>query len=52
MKDIANFSIRITSAQNNTWQGEVTTADETFVFKSEIQLLKWICQKFPELMPD
>lgn len=51
-KTIAAFTVRILSANNATWQGEVEADGEIFLFQSEIQLFKWLCQKYPELMPE
>ncbi len=35
-KELANFTVRILSAANATWQGEVEAAGETFAFQSEM----------------
>ena len=51
-KELANFTVRVLSAENSTWQGEVESGGETFAFQSEMQLLKWLCQKHPQLKPD
>ncbi len=51
-KELAEFTVRILSADNATWQGEVESDGETFAFQSEMQLLKWLCKKYPQLMPD
>ena len=51
-KALAEFTVRITSTNNATWQGEVTSCGETFVFESEMQLLKWLCKKHPHLVPE
>ena len=51
-KELARFTVRVLSADNATWQGEVESGGEVFTFESEMQLLKWLCQKHPQLMPD
>ena len=51
-KELARFTVRVLSADNATWQGEVESGGEMFAFESEMQLLKWLCQKHPQLMPD
>ena len=51
-KELANFTVRVLSAENSTWQGEVESGGETFAFQSEMQLLKWLCEKYPQLMPN
>ena len=45
------FTVEISSVENATWQGRVSSGDETYEFISEIQLLKWLIQKYPELIP-
>ena len=50
-KELASFTVRIFSADNATWQGEVVSNNEVFLFQSEMQLLKWLCKKHPQLMP-
>lgn len=50
--ELAEFTVRILSANNATWQGEVESDGETFAFESEMQLLKWLCKKYPQLMPE
>ena len=51
-KELARFTVRVLSADNATWQGEVESGGEVFAFESEMQLLKWLCKKHPQLMPD
>ena len=51
-KELARFTVRVLSARNSTWQGEVASDGEVFAFESEMQLLKWLCKKHPQLMPD
>ena len=51
-KVIAQFTVQITSAEGATWQGSVTTEDASFHFQSELQLLKWLFEKYPRLLPD
>jgi len=51
-KIIAQFTVTISSAEDATWQGVVTAEDKTFVFKSEMQLLKWLWETYPALIPD
>jgi len=46
---IAKFSVQIFSANNATWQGVVTVDNDSYEFLSELQLIKWLIQKFPEL---
>ena len=46
---IAKFSVQIFSANNATWQGVVTVDNDSYEFLSELQLIKWLVQKFPEL---
>lgn len=49
---LATFQVHIESIENNTWQGEVSFGDETFHFQSEIQLLRWMCEKCPAIAPE
>ena len=49
--ELAKFSIRILAADNGTWQGLVETDQASYYFKSEMQLLKWLCSQYPALMP-
>ena len=51
-KVIAAFHVRVLSAENATWQGVVEAEGETYSFYSEMQLLKWLFQKYPRLIPD
>lgn len=51
-KEIAQFTVRILSTQDATWQGEVVAEGTTFRFQSEVQLLKWLWKRFPPLEPD
>lgn len=51
-KELAKFTVSILSADNAVWRGEVESGGEVFEFQSEMQLLKWLCQKYPKLMPD
>lgn len=51
-KELVRFTVRVLSAENATWQGEVESGGEVFAFESEMQLLKWLCKKHPQLMPD
>ncbi|MBR5470906.1 MAG: hypothetical protein IKU81_02155 [Oscillibacter sp.] len=51
-KELATFTVQIFSADNATWQGEVESDGEVFAFQSEMQLLKWLCEKHPQLMPN
>jgi hypothetical protein len=50
--EVAGFTVRIFSVNHATWQGEVTSDGETFSFRSELELLKWLYQKHPQLRPD
>ena len=51
-EEYVEFTVRVLSSDNATWQGEVESDGETFSFQSEMQLLKWLCKKYPQLMPD
>jgi len=51
-KEIAAFTVRVLSAKNSTWQGEVTAGNETYLFQSEIDLVKWLVTKYPALIPE
>ena len=51
-QEIARFTVQISSVKNSTWQGTVTTEDAVFHFESEMQLLKWLFEKYPRLRPD
>lgn len=50
-KELATFTIRIVSADNGSWQGEVFSEDKSFRFQSELQLLRWVRSNYPELTP-
>ncbi|MBQ8590885.1 MAG: hypothetical protein IJ486_10590 [Firmicutes bacterium] len=50
-KELARFEVRITSVENESWQGEVTTETDRFCFKSEMQLFAWLNRTFPEIFP-
>ena len=43
-KELARFTVRVLSADNATWQGEVESGGEVFAFESEMRLLKWLCK--------
>ena len=49
-KELAAFYVRILSAENGTWQGVVEAEGETVPFESELQLIKWLCRKYPKLV--
>ena len=51
-KELAAFYVRVLSTENATWQGVVEAEGESFAFHSEMQLLNWLCQKYPDLIPD
>ena len=51
-QEIARFTVQITSVKDSTWQGIVVTEDASFHFQSEMQLLKWLFEKYPTLLPD
>ena len=51
-KELARFTVRVLSANNGSWQGEVYAEGETFAFQSELQLLKRLYEKFPQIEPD
>lgn len=51
-QEIARFTVQISSVKDATWQGSVTTEDASFHFQSELQLLKWLFEKYPRLLPD
>ena len=50
-KEIARFTVQIVSVEDATWQGSVVTEDAIFHFQSEMQLLKWLFEKYPKLLP-
>lgn len=50
--ELAKFTVRVLSVDNATWQGEVASDGEVFTFESEMQLLKWLCKKHSQLMPE
>lgn len=51
--DIINqFTVCVSSAERATWQGTVTAQNESFSFRSEIELLHWVLEKYPHLMPE
>ena len=47
-KELANFTVRIFSADNAAWQDKVASDGEVFAFQREMQL----CKKHPQLMPE
>ena len=49
--EFARFPVQVLSAENFSWQGVVKTDTDSFQFKSELELLKWVCQQYPELCP-
>lgn len=51
-KAIARFTVQISSVRGATWQGSVVAEDAAFCFQSEMQLLKWLFEKYPELLPE
>ncbi len=51
-KEIACFTVRVTSTDDGTWQGTVETKEKCFLFQSEMQLLKWLREQYPALLPD
>ena len=51
-KEIACFTVRVLSTENANWQGTVTANGIDFCFQSEMQLLKWLCEQYPSLMPE
>lgn len=50
-RELADFRVRILSAENATWQGVVESGGEVFSFQSELQLVKWLLRKYPALNP-
>ncbi|MBQ7778414.1 MAG: hypothetical protein IJ396_05850 [Oscillibacter sp.] len=48
---LAQFTIRIESAEHATWQGTVETDHSSFHFESEMQLLHWLMSQYPDLRP-
>lgn len=50
-KEMAEFTVRIFSAEHATWQGEAESGGETARFESEMELLNWVLKKWPELVP-
>ena len=51
-RELARFTIRVLSTDNGSWQGEVYAEGETFAFQSELQLLKWLYKRFPQIEPE
>ena len=49
---LAQFTVRVTSAKNASWQGTVETGDAVFSFESELQLLKRLLECYPALLPN
>lgn len=49
---LAQFAVRITSAENASWQGTVETENTVFQFESELQLLKRLLECYPALLLD
>ena len=49
-KELAAFCVRILSAENGIWQGVVEAEGEPVPFESELQLIKWLCRKYPKLV--
>ena len=50
-KELARFTVRIFSTENDSWQGEILSEDQSFRFQSELQLLRWVHTTYPELIP-
>jgi hypothetical protein len=50
--ELAVFTVRILSADNATWQGVVEADGTTFAFQSEMQLLNWLYETYPALIPE
>jgi len=50
-KELARFTVRILSAENASWQGEILSGDSSFAFQSELQLLNWLWKTYPQLIP-
>lgn len=46
---LAQFTVRIISANNGSWQGVVETEDIAFYFESELQLVGWLLRRYPAL---
>jgi len=51
-RELADFRVRILSTEHSTWQGTVEAKGETFAFRSEMQLIRWLCQMYPGLFPE
>ncbi|MBQ2739626.1 MAG: hypothetical protein IJF36_05270 [Oscillibacter sp.] len=49
---LAHFTVTVTSAENASWQGVVETNGKSFVFRSELQLLRWVMEQYPSLRPE
>lgn len=41
-KEIAEFTVHITSVKDATWQGTVAAGDEVFHFQSAMEFLRWL----------
>ena len=51
LEAIASFHVHITSVHDATWQGVVEANGTTYQFQSELQLLRWVMDQFPDLRP-
>jgi len=49
---LASFNVTITSAENASWQGYVEIDGVKYEFRSELQLLRCIWEKYPALNPN
>jgi len=51
-KELARITIRILSVTEGTWSGEAETDGEVFCFQNEMQLLRWLWDRYPTLAPE
>lgn len=50
-KPVAQFTVCIESTEYFTWQGVVEAEGSAFRFQSEVQLLRWLAERYPALLP-
>lgn len=48
---IVRFTVQIVSTNNGTWQGVVSADHASYWFQSEMQMLRWLCERYPVLLP-
>lgn len=49
---VAQFTVCVTSVENAAWQGTVQTEHAVYSFKSEMELLSWLLEQYPALLPE